>query len=259
MCGICLSRRGVLAGLGALPLGAASLAACSENAATGRRQLVLVDDGQLAGLADQAWDEIAAKIPPVRDPAAHARLARIGDPLVKASGLTGLPWSFTVLDSPEFNAFVLPNGRVGFFRGLLEFARSDDEVGSVLGHEVGHLVARHPAERISQELAVQAGVSVAQMLIAENAGQWTDEIGAALGMGAVFGVILPYSRRHELEADRVGVDLMRKAGMDPAAAVRFWERMAGRADAAAQAPEVISTHPADARRLEELRAAVGEA
>jgi hypothetical protein len=190
MCGVCFSRRGLLGGLAAL-----SLAACSENAVTGRNQLVLVDDGQLAGLADQAWSEIAAQIPPVRDPAAHERLARIGRPLVAASGRTELDWSFTVLDSPDFNAFVLPNGRVGFFRGLFEFARSDAEIASVLGHEIGHIIARHPAERVSQELAVQAGVSIAQVLIAQDAGQWTDEIGAALGMGAVFGVILPYSRK----------------------------------------------------------------
>jgi len=251
MCGVCFSRRGLLAGLGAL-----SLAACSENAVTGRNQLVLVDDGQLAGLADQAWEEIAAQVPPVRDPAAHARLARIAAPLVAASGRTDLAWSFTVLDSPDFNAFVLPNGRVGFFRGLFEFAGSDAEIASVLGHEIGHIVARHPAERVSQELAVQAGVSIAQLLIAQDAGQWTDEIGAALGMGAVFGVILPYSRRHELEADVVGVNLMRDANLDPGAAVRFWERMASRAGAAGQPPEVLSTHPADARRLEALRQAV---
>ncbi|MFN3584785.1 M48 family metallopeptidase [Phenylobacterium sp.] len=249
MCGVCFSRRGLLTGLGAL-----SLAACTENAATGRSQLVLVDDGQLSAMADQAWREIAAKVPPVRDPAVQARLARIGAPLVKAAGREDLPWSFTVLDSPEFNAFVLPNGRVGFFRGLFEFAGSDDEIGSVLGHEIGHIVARHPAERVSHELAAQAGVAIAQMLVSDSAGEWTDEIGAALGMGAVFGVILPYSRKHELEADRVGVELMRKAGLDARAAVTFWERMAGRSQA--QPPEVLSTHPADDRRLAALKAAV---
>lgn len=250
MCGRCLSRRGFMAALGAT-----GLAGCSENPVTGRRQLVLVDDGQLAALADQTWKQVAAEIPPVRDPAAHARLARIGAPLVRAAGREDLQWSFTVLDSPEFNAFVLPNGRVGFFRGLFDLARSDDEVGSVLGHEIGHVIARHPAERVSQEVAVQAGVSIAQLLISENAGEYTDEIGAALGVGATLGVILPYSRRHELEADRVGVDLMKTAGMDPRAAVRFWERMAGRSDAP-KPPEVISTHPADDRRLAELKAAV---
>ena len=173
MCGRCLSRRGLLAALAA-----ASLAGCSENAVTGRSQLVFVDDAQLAGFADQAWDEVVAKVPPVADPAAHTRLARIGAPLVKASGRDDLDWSFTVLDSPDLNAFVLPNGRVGFFRGLLELSGSDDEIASVLGHEIGHVIARHPAERMSQEVAVNAGVTLAQMLISEDAGQWTDEIGA---------------------------------------------------------------------------------
>lgn len=238
-------------------LGAAGLAGCSENAATGRKQLVLVDDAQLVSFADQTWNEVVAKVPPVADPAAHARLARIGAPLVRAAGRDDLDWSFKVLDSPELNAFVLPNGKVGFFRGLLELAGSDDEVASVLGHEVGHVIARHSAERMSQEVAVKAGVAVAQMLIAQEAGQWTDEIGAALGVGATLGVILPYSRKHELEADRVGVDLMRKAGKDPRAAIRFWERMIARADDAAKPPEVISTHPADDRRLEALKIAVG--
>jgi predicted Zn-dependent protease len=254
MCGLCFSRRGLLAGLGAL-----CLAACTENAATGRSQLVLMDDGQLSAMADQAWREIAAKVPPVRDPAVQARLARIGAPLVKAAGREDLAWSFTVLDSPEFNAFVLPNGKVGFFRGLFEFAGSDNEIGSVLGHEIGHIVARHPAERVSHELAAQAGVAIAQMLVSDSAGEWTDEIGAALGMGAVFGVILPYSRKHELEADRLGVELMRGAGLDPRAAVTFWERMAGRGRGEPQPPEVLSTHPADDRRLAALKAAVESA
>jgi predicted Zn-dependent protease len=250
MCGVCFSRRGALAGLMGL-----ALAGCSENATTGRRQLVFVDDAQLVAFADQAWDQMAAKIPPVADAAVQARLARIAEPLVKASGRTDLSWSFTVLDSPEFNAFVLPNGRVGFFRGLFDFAGSDDEIGSVVGHEIGHIMARHPAERVSHELAVKAGVTLAQVAVANEAGEWTDEIGAALGLGAAFGLILPYSRRHELEADTVGVGLMRKAGMDPQAALRFWERMSQR-DGGPRPPEVISTHPADGRRLEALKAAI---
>jgi predicted Zn-dependent protease len=237
-------------------LAATGLAACSDNAVTGRKQLVLVDDGQLAQLADQAWNEVTSQVRPVADPAAHARLARIGAPLVKAAARDDLQWSFTVLDSPDFNAFVLPNGRVGFFKGLFDFARTDDEIASVLGHEVGHIIARHPAERVSQELAVQAGVSIAQMLLSGENGEYSQEIGAALGMGAVFGVILPYSRKHELEADSVGVGLMKQANYEPQAAVTFWERMASRPQTGPKPPEVLSTHPADQRRLEELKAVV---
>jgi predicted Zn-dependent protease len=133
-------------------------------------------------------------------------------------------------------------------------------VGSVLGHEIGHILARHPAERVSHQLTAQAGVALAQLLMSnsDNA-QYADEVGAALGLGAQFGVILPYARSHELEADRIGVGLMRKAGMDPAAAVTFWERMARAARGDNKPPEVLSTHPADGRRIEELKAAVAKA
>ncbi len=258
MCSVCnarLSRRSLLAGLTAL-----SLAGCSENAATGRRQLVVVSDGQLAEMADASWAQIVVKAPPLRDADVQARLARIGRPLALAADRPDLKWTFTVLDSPELNAFVLPNGRVGFFKGLLDLARSDDEVGSVLGHEIGHILARHPAERVSHQLAAQAGVTLAQLVMSNtDSAQYADEVGAALGLGAQFGVILPYARSHELEADRIGVGLMRKAGMDPAAAVTFWERMSRAARGDNKPPEVLSTHPADGRRIEELKAAVAEA
>jgi predicted Zn-dependent protease len=252
MCGACYSRRSFLA-LGA----AAGLTACSQNEDTGRRQLAFISDEQLTGMADQAWAQVTAQFRPVRDPAYHVRLARIGRPLAEASG-RDLAWEFVVLDSPQFNAFVLPNGKVGFFRGLFDFARSDDEIGSVVGHEVGHVMARHPSERVSQELAVRAGVSLAQILLAngEEGGQYAGEIAAALGMGATYGVLLPYSRKHELEADQVGVELMRKTGMDPKAAVSFWERMIARQADQPRQLEALSTHPADDRRLAALRAAV---
>jgi predicted Zn-dependent protease len=253
MCAGYLSRRGLLAALAA-----AALAGCSDNPQTGRSQLMIVDDGQLAAMADDSWTQILQQVPPVADPAAHAQLTRIGRRIVEAAGLTDRPWEFVVLDSADQNAFVLPNGKVGFFRGLLGLARSDDEVAAVLGHEVGHLVARHPAERVSQQLAVQAGVGLTELLLSqgENADN-AQAIAAALGLGAAYGVILPYSRKHELEADRVGVELMAKAGYDPKAAVSFWTRMTERQAGQPKAIEALSTHPADARRLAELKAAVG--
>lgn len=251
MCLSCYSRRGVLAGLAGL-----ALAGCSENVETGRRQFVVVSDSQLAAMADQSWAELRSQVPPVRDPAVQARLARISRPLAAASGRDDLDWEFVVFDTPDLNAFVLPNGKVGVFRGLLDFARSDAEAASVVGHEVGHVVARHAAERISQELAVNVGVTIAQILLSQDGGGYAREIAAALGMGALYGVVLPYSRRHELEADRLGVGLMREAGLDPQAAVSFWMRMAARSEGSGRPIEALSTHPADDRRLAELKAAV---
>ncbi|HEY8573557.1 M48 family metallopeptidase [Phenylobacterium sp.] len=241
-------------------LGAAGLAGCSENAQTGRKQLVVVDEGQLMQLSDQTWSEITRQVPPVRDPAPHRRLARIGGRIAQAAGLGGMPWQFVVLDSPDLNAFVLPNGKVGFFRGLFSLARSDDEVASVLGHEVGHLVARHPAERVSQQLALQAGVGLVEMVLSQGENpDAAPAIAGALGLGAAYGVLLPYSRKHELEADRVGVELMRRASFDPQAAVTFWTRMTERQAATSKPIEALSTHPADDRRLAELKAAVAAA
>lgn len=247
-----LSRRGTLIGLLA-----GSVAACSENSVTGRNQLILVSDGQLVGLADQSWSQLTSETPRWRDPAANARVGRVGKAIAEATGRTDLTWEFAVFDSPDVNAFVLPNGKIAVFRGLLETVRSDAELAAVLGHEAGHVVVRHAAERVSQELAVQAGVSLAQLLLSDG-GQYANEIGAALGMGAVYGVILPYSRKHELEADAVGVDLMRKAGYEPRAALRFWERRIAEAKAS-QTPEFLSTHPADETRLARLREVVAKA
>lgn len=247
-----LDRRSLLAALAA----GALVGACSENPETRRNQFVVVDDAQLAELADTAWADLLAKTPQVRGGPMPARLDRIGRRLAAASGLER-PWGFAVLDSPEINAFVLPNGKVAAFRGLMELARDDDELGGVLGHEVGHILARHPAERVSQQLAVQVGVGVLEAVLSQGEyAQHAGQIASALGMGAVYGVILPYSRKHELEADAVGVELMQRAGMDPQGALRFFAKLNEASAGKAQPPEVLSTHPATEARLAALREAV---
>lgn len=246
-------KRALLAALAATAL----LAGCSENETTGRSQFAVVPDEALVQMADQAWADLRGQAPLSQDAAAQARLKRVGEKIVAASGRQDLAWEFVVLDRPEINAFVLPNGKVAAFKGLMDFAKDDDELAGVLGHEIGHILARHPAERVSQQLAVQVGVGVVQAVLADGEyAQHASQIAGALGTGAVYGVILPYSRGHELEADRLGVELAQRAGMDPAGAVRFFERMAQQGGSTPQAPEVLSTHPADGPRLEALREAV---
>jgi predicted Zn-dependent protease len=240
----------LLAGGGAL----ATLGACSENAATGRQQFVMISDADLAQLADQAWADLLAQTPRAPDNDLQAQVRGIGMRFADATGRNDLDWDFVVFDSPEINAFILPNGKVGVFKGLVDFARgAPDEIAAVMGHEAGHIVARHAAERMTHQLAVQTGVGVAQLLLSERYGEQAADIAAALGMGAVYGVILPYSRKHEFEADRLGAGLARQVGEDPAGAVRFWERMiAANADRAQPLP-FLSTHPADGERLAALR------
>lgn len=254
MCLSCpaLSRRLLLGGLLALPL-----AGCSDNAETGRRQMAFVPDDQLAQMADQAWADLVAKTPVHDDPAMTARLARVAKRITAASGRDDLKWEFVIFDSPELNAFVLPNGKVAVFRGMMEMVQTDDELGAVIGHEVAHILARHPAERVSQQVAAEVGSSLAQMVFGGESGENAQLVAGVFGLGATYGVLLPYSRTHELEADRIGVDLMRQAGFDPSGAVRFWERMIARRDGEGAPPEALSSHPADERRLAELKAAVG--
>ena len=232
------------------------MTACSENAQTGRRQLAFVPDEQLAKLADQAWAQLVASTPRSGDTALRERLGRVAAPIVRAAARNDLQWEFVVFEAPELNAFVLPNGKVAVFRGMMEFATTDDELGAVIGHEVAHIIARHPAERVSQEVATKVGVSVAQFVFGGENGENAELVAGVLGLGATYGVLLPYSRRHELEADRLGVDLMRKAGFDPLGAVRFWERMIARQGRQGAPPETLSTHPADERRLAALRTAI---
>ncbi len=248
-----VSRRNLLTVLAS----GALLVACSENLATGRSQFAVVPDEALAQIADQAWSDVKGQSAPSPDAAQQARLERVGRKIVAASGRGDLDWEFVVFDGPQINAFVLLNGKVGAYAGLMNFVQDDDELAGVLGHEVGHILARHSAERVSQELAVQVGVGVVTAVLSNGEyGQYAGEIAGALGMGALYGVILPYSRQHELEADSVGVGLAQQAGMDPAGAVRFFERMAAQGAGQAQPPEVLSTHPADGPRLAALREAV---
>lgn len=246
-----LSRRNLFCLLSA----GALISACSENPATGRRQLSLVSDAQLAGLGEAAWQDALARMPRVADRAARARLERIGTAVASGSSASQIEWEFEVFDVADVNAFVLPGGKVGFFRGLMEAAASDDEIAAVMGHEIGHVEARHAAERMSQQIALELGVSLASAALSEEYGQNADAIASALGAGVLYGVVLPYSRMQELEADRLGVNLMRRADFDPVGALAFWQRMASDGSGAI---EWMSTHPADTRRLDALRALISE-
>ncbi len=246
-----LSRRRlfpVLAG-GALTVIAAG---CSENAATGRTQFVLMTDDQLAELGAQAWADVKSKYPATSDTRAQARLSAIGRRVADAAGLGNLDWEFVLFDSPDINAFVLPGGKVGVFRGLVDLAGGDEEIAAVIGHEAGHVVARHAAERMSQQIAVNLAAQAAAIALSEEYGQYADDIAAALGMGLVYGVVLPYSRKHEFEADRLGLGLMSKAAYEPEGASRFWKRMIEASAARPRPLEFLSTHPADDSRLAAL-------
>jgi Zn-dependent protease with chaperone function len=241
---------------------------CAKVAITGREQLSIVSDAKLAADADlifaayQAnWDRRNAVVQGWESPEARMMVDtvnRVGQRIVDAAGLSAQRrWEFHVVKSSIPNAFALPNGKIVVLTGLMPLAQNDAGLAAILGHEVGHVVARHTAERMSQVLlgrVVQAGAAVA-LSRSNNAG--APLIAAALGMGMQYGVMLPYSRLHESEADHIGILLAAKAGYDPAEAIALWQRMEARERP--DKSEFAATHPSAATRVAQLREWLPEA
>lgn len=249
---VTMNRRDLVKGLAAGSV--VALAGCAYNADLGRNQLMLVSDEQLAAMASSVWRDTLRSEPVSRDRATNAKIDRIGAKIVDAAGAGNRgSWDFAVIEDDSVNAFAMPGGKVAFYRGILDLMDSEDEIATVMGHEVGHVVARHSAERYSQRIA--AGVGMTAVMVALEAGDvnFRNQIAGILGAGVTFGLILPYSRQHEYEADRLGVDYMYRANYRPQEALRFWEKMSREGPNVA---EFMSTHPSDANRIRALQAQV---
>lgn len=230
-----------------------SLSACVENEALGRRQLLLVSDADLATMAAQNWREVTAKERRARDSGLQRQLERVGGRVADAAGRRDLPWEFAVFENDVPNAWVMPGGKVGFHSGIFPLMRNEAQVATVMGHEMGHVVGRHAAERVSQQIA---GNAVAQVVGQMASGAASPEtralIGAALGVGVNYGLLLPYSRQHEFEADRLGLEFMSKAGYDPRDARSFWTNMSAASEGRQKPLEFMSTHPSDGARIAQI-------
>jgi predicted Zn-dependent protease len=234
----------------------ALVVACVTTPVTQRRQLILFNAGQMASLGRQSFADVLQREPISQDPQINATVDRITERLLAAADEDESGWKFAVIDRPEtINAFALPGGRVAIFTGLLPVAANEAGLATVIGHEIGHVIARHGAERMTQATLAQAGLTVADVALRSN--EHRNIILPALGMGAQLGVILPYSRLHESEADAIGLTLMAKAGYDPREAVALWERM-GEVGGSRQ-PEFLATHPSPDTRQQRLSDRVGEA
>jgi predicted Zn-dependent protease len=231
---------------------AAPLAGCAYNADLGRQQMLIVNDSGLAAQGEKAWAQTLRTGLVSSDPRRNARIRAVGQRLVSAAGLDNRPWDYAVLIDEAPNAFVLPGGHIGVTVGLLDLVDNDDQLAAVIGHEAGHVVAQHAAERYSQAMTSKLLLGVA----GAAAGTST-EFGrglSAYGDGATkYLFLLPFSRKHELEADRLGVDFMQRAGYRPSQAVTLWRKMAALGGASGQ-PEIASTHPSDTSRIAALAA-----
>ena len=232
----------------AAALALAALAACQTSPITGRQQFVIVSDAYAADLGAQAFRDIQKKTKVSNDPELNAAVQRAGRRVVQAAGMANCDWEFRVFEDKTPNAFALPGCKVGVNTGLFRVVEDEDELAAVIGHEVAHVALHHSAERISQQIVAELGLT----LVA--AGANLDEARAdMLAQVVTVGVILPYSRQHESEADAVGLRYMVLAGYEPDAAVDVWENFA-RLDGGQKPPEYLSTHPSDERRIAQLRA-----
>ena len=233
---------------------AAVLAGCTTVPYTGRSQLMLIAPQEEMAMGYKAAQEIEKKEPLSRDPYYNTLVRRVGYRIAKAANRPDYRWEFHVIDKPKtVNAFCLPGGKIFVYTGLFKYARDESELASVIGHEVAHALARHGAERMSMVLLAQLGEAAALVAMSNQSEETQIAFLAAFGVATNLGVLLPYSRTHEYEADRIGLILMALAGYDPHAALSFWGKMAQQSRGKAQL-EFLSTHPTDENRIAQIRA-----
>jgi predicted Zn-dependent protease len=232
------------------------VAGCARAPYTGRSQLILLSPQEENALGARAFQEVVVESRLVSRPELVAPVEAVGRRLARVAERPDYGWKFVVIDDPEQqNAFCLPGGKVGVYTGILPIARDTNGLAVVLGHEIAHALARHGAERMSQGLAAEAGGSILSTLL--GGGPSGNVILAAYGLGAQVGVLLPYSRAQEAEADHIGLILMARAGYDPHGALGFWERMERREGP--NPPEFLSTHPGHGTRQQQIQAWLPEA
>jgi predicted Zn-dependent protease len=219
------------------------LTACATSP-TGRSQFIFLPDTQINQMGLQSFDTLK-KQKPINNNTQYNQTAQCIAQAV--TGELGANWEVVVFEDASLNAFALPGNKIGVHSAMMKLVDNQDQLAAVMGHEVGHVMARHSNERASQEMAVQQGLS---MISQTELGQSPLTQGL-LGLGAQYGVLMPYSRIHESEADIIGVDLMAKAGFDPQQSVILWQKMA-QASQGNQPIEFMSTHPAHATRIEQL-------
>lgn len=244
------------------------LTACSSVVLTGRKQLLLVSDAEVLSMSATAYKQFVDSVPASTNVTQTALVKKVGlnisqavENYLKTNGLekeiANLKWEFSLVKDTSVNAFCMPGGKVVFFEGILPMTKTEAGMAVVMGHEIAHAVAKHANERMSQQMAAQFGSGIADMLLANKSAATRQTINVLYGIGAQVGVILPYSRKHEYEADRLGLIFMAMAGYEPNEAVAFWQRMS--ADSKGSALEFMSTHPSDENRITAMKAALPEA
>ena len=241
-----VSRRALL--IGSL---AACWCGCRQAPVTGRRQVLVVPESKEESMGLTAYQDVIKKQPVSTNEHFSDMVSRVGHRIAAVSDRPDYKWEFKVLATTEQNAFCLPGGKVAVYEGILPVCETEAGLAVVMSHEIGHALARHGGERMTENYAVQ-GVQMGVSYLTKNQDAKRQQlIHQAYGLGTQYGVVLPFNRKQELEADHIGVILMSKAGYDPEEAPRFWSRFAS-SHAGKQPSEFMSTHPSDEHREQAL-------
>ncbi len=224
-----------------------SLLSACVTSPTGRSQFVFMPEAKIDQMGLQAFDNLKKQKPVSKNSQYNKEAHCIANAITKT---TGGSWEVVVFEDKTPNAFALPGNKIGIHTGMLALVDNPDQLAAVIGHEVGHVLAKHSNERASQEMAVSEGMSIIQAVSSPQSALGKSALGL-LGVGAQYGILMPYSRVHESEADMIGVDLMAKAGFDPKQSIGLWQKME-QASQGKQPLEFMSTHPSHATRIQDL-------
>ena len=241
----------------------AFLLSCTKVPITGRRQMNLLSEPELMKMSLAEYNKFLASHPPMPDADANTQLVKKVGANVKAAvekfmnankkykkRIAGYNWQFNLVNDKTVNAWCMPGGKVVVYSGLLPVTQNETSLAVVMGHEIAHAIARHGNERMSQQLAVSTGGKIVSVMVENTSKETQDIFNKSYGNAAGLG-ILAYSRKHELEADKLGLVFMAMAGYDPKEAVAFWERMAKASQGGTLA--ILSTHPSDDTRIAEIK------
>lgn len=235
------------------------LSACATSP-EGRKQLKLLPDDTINSMGIQSFDQIKKETPETSDAGLKAYVQCVADAIIPQLPHDAQPehWEVRVFDDPQANAFALPGNKIGVYTGILKYAVNQDQLATVMGHELAHVIAEHGNERVSNSIAAETGLSVAAIVLGTQQLDSNEKalITAGLGLGVQYGVLLPYSRAHESEADLIGLELMASAGFDPRESVKLWQNMS---KAGSAQPEFMSTHPSNETRISQLNDRMGKA
>jgi len=245
------------------------LVSCATVPVTGRSQINLVPSDQLMAMSSDSYRQFLQENKVVTGTQNARMVKRVGNQIAQAVGrylreqgkadrLADFKWEFNLVEDSNINAFAMPGGKVVVFTGMLSVAENEAGLATVIGHEVAHVVAQHGNERMSQQMLAQLGTQALGVALQQQPEQTRQLLMAAVGMGTQVGVLLPYGRLQESEADKMGLIFMAMAGYDPQTAVNFWQRMAA-ANKGKAPPEFLSTHPAHGTRIQNLREYMPEA